>query len=428
MIITLNDETLNISDVAQIVLPAENVVPKAYNEVVIDAIDNPIDCLPLKDINLENKSICIIVDDWGRPTPAGEFLPDVLSRLNSAGAKDKDITIVTASGMHEPMEAADLLLKVGEEAFKRVRCVSHDAGNNEMLEYVGISDMGSPVWVNKYVAKADFKIALGRIHPHCCYGYEGGYKMIVPGVASFETIIRDHSLNFSKYSNYGEILNNPSRREAEAIGKMVGIDFLVNFVMNFRQEPVVAYGGTPDAVFNKGVDFGERHVWCNKTVDKSDIVIISSNEDGNTSLSNNPIYYIGLAQIICKPDAIIIAKMNYVNKKKEFVNGEALEDMSLPELLRLHEKRNWSFSSRKVQHTIKSIRGEYFYRRAFELRSQRLFLVTDKYSENQLQKWNASRYETLQNAYDTAVRDIKNPKITVIPEAHQTLPLINYSI
>lgn len=46
-----------------------------------------------------------MVDDWGRPTPCGDFLPSVLDRLNAAGAADDHITIVTASGMHDPMES-----------------------------------------------------------------------------------------------------------------------------------------------------------------------------------------------------------------------------------------------------------------------------------------------------------------------------------
>ena len=50
------------------------------------------------------------------------------------------------------------------------------------------SELGTPIWVNRHVAEADFRVAIGRIAPHEAYGYEGGYKMIVPGVASFETI------------------------------------------------------------------------------------------------------------------------------------------------------------------------------------------------------------------------------------------------
>ena len=107
-----------------------------------------------------------MVDDWGRPTPCGDFLPSVLDRLNAAGAADDHITIVTASGMHDPMDDDRMIAKVGLEAFRRVRCISHDGGNESMLAFFGVTPMGTPVWVNRYVAEADFKMAFGRIYPH----------------------------------------------------------------------------------------------------------------------------------------------------------------------------------------------------------------------------------------------------------------------
>src|SRR5204863_1555596 len=179
------------------------------------------------------KRIAVMTDDWGRPTPASEMIPLVLDELHAAGAEDKLITFVTASGMHDPMKPADLERKLGRETVERFRCISHDAGDHRLLAFVGASELGTPIWVNRYVAEADFRVAIGRIAPHEAYGYEGGYKMIVPGVASFETILRDHSMNFSRFCVPG-VHGNPRRREADAIGTQVGIDFVLNVVVNSR--------------------------------------------------------------------------------------------------------------------------------------------------------------------------------------------------
>ena len=64
-----------------------------------------------------------MTDDWGRPTPASEVIPLVLEELHAAGAEDDCITFVTASGMHVPMNQADLERKLGKDTIARFRCI-----------------------------------------------------------------------------------------------------------------------------------------------------------------------------------------------------------------------------------------------------------------------------------------------------------------
>jgi nickel-dependent lactate racemase len=296
-----------------------------------------------------------------------------------------------------------------------------------MLSFVGITDLGTPVWVNKYVAEADFKIALGRIYPHCTYGYEGGYKMIVPGVASFETIIRDHSLNFSPRSDYGILRNNPSRGEADAVGRMVGLDFLVNFVINWDGRPVAAFGGSVEAVFPAGVALGQRKVWSCTTGGKpADITILCNPDMADLSLSNNPTYYIGLAMAVTKPDGIVISTMDYVPQKDTFVAGHNLDAIAFGELIRLHEQRDWHLDKRQVQHALKSVRSVFYKRRIFEFRTQRLLLVSNTYPNSCLEKWQARQFPTIQEAYDAAAAGKSNPTVLALPDAKHTLPLMDY--
>lgn len=427
MLIKLAEQEVNMPEGAIIGLPPKGAEPIPFAKVVGDALDNPLDILPLAKWDLKGKKVAILVDDWGRPTPCGEFLPGVLKRLNEAGASDQNITIITASGMHDPMNDEDMRRKVGNEAFLRVRCISHDGGNPEMLSFIGITDLGTPIWVDKYVAEADFKIALGRIYPHSNYGYEGGYKMIVPGVSSFETILRDHSLNFSPFSDFGILKSNPSREEADAVGRKVGLDFVVNFVMNWDAQPVAAFAGTAEAVFPAGVAFGQRNVWGCVTGGKlADITILCNKEMGDLSLSNNPTYYIGLAMSVTKPGGIVISTMDYLPVKRSIVCGYDLDTLSFGELIRLHEKRDWNIDRRQIQHVIKSIRGAFYRRRIFEFRPQKLYLVSNTYPRSCLEKWNACQFSTIQQAYNAAAVGKDNPTVLVLPDAKHTLPLVEY--
>lgn len=428
MKLRLLEQEIEVPENTLITRPPVAPAAQTFAQAACEAMDHPLDKPPLGAWDMKGKKVAVLVDDWGRPTPCSEFLPEVLKRLRAAGAAYEEITIVTASGMHEPMDDADLLRKVGPEAFTTVRCVSHDGGNPEQLAYCGITPLGTPVWINRYVTQADIRIALGRIYPHGNYGYEGGYKMIVPGVSSFETILRDHSLNFSPLSTCGVLDGNPSRAEADAVGAMVGIDFLVNFVIDWDARPVKAFGGTVESVFSAGVDYGQRRVWAATTGGKrADITLLCHREMGDLSLSNNPSYYVGLAKGITREGGIVISTMQYMPGKRCMVQGVDLDALSIGELLRLHEKRDWNLSPREIQHIIKTIRGAFYRRRELECRPQPLYLTCPGFPYALLQRWNATQFDGIQAALDAATAVRRDPVIVVIPDAKHTLPLVEYS-
>ena len=49
--------------------------------------------------------------------------------------------------------------------------------------------------INKLYNKADLKILTGYVEPHFFFGFAGGSKSIVPGIAGAETIQNNHSAN-----------------------------------------------------------------------------------------------------------------------------------------------------------------------------------------------------------------------------------------
>jgi lactate racemase len=162
------------------VLRSKNPKGGSWPDVVAQALAKALGKAPLRSHSLRGKRIALMTDDWGRPTPASEVIPHVLDELHAARAEDRLITFKTASGMHDPMKPADLERELGREIVQRYRCISYDAGDHRMLSFVGTSELGRPIWVNHHVSEADFKLAIGRIAPHEAYGYEGGYKVIVP--------------------------------------------------------------------------------------------------------------------------------------------------------------------------------------------------------------------------------------------------------
>ena len=135
--------------------------------------------------------------------------------------------------------------------------------------------MGTPVWVNRYVAEADYRIGLGRVFPHTTHGYEGGYKLILPGVVGFDTILRDHSFNFASTSVPG-VRDNPSRAETDNVGRMVGIDFLINVVVNHEALPCKAFAGAVEPVYARAVAYGDREIWGADVDRMADITLVTA--------------------------------------------------------------------------------------------------------------------------------------------------------
>jgi nickel-dependent lactate racemase len=399
-----------------------------FAELMKKALDNPVGAERLESIGLAGKKIAVIVDDWARPTPAYEFIPEIIARLEKAGATDENICFVTASGMHDPMSEADLRRKLGDDTVNRFFCHSHDSGSREHLSFVGITEMGTPVWVNKYVAEADFVIAVGRVYPHIAYGYEGGYKMIVPGVASNETILRDHGMNFSSRSVYGNVKRNPSRDEADAVGRLVGIEYLINYVIGFDKEPHMAFAGRVESVFKECVKYGEEKVWATRIGKKADITILCAGDEADRGIEENPTYYVGLALDVTKPDGIIIVIMDEaIQQNKRLLEGIDLGALSDSELIYLHEKRNWTANDRDVQSYVKSIRSEYYDRYVMCMHPQNMYIVADTFSPAKLARYNAQRFDCVNAALEYALKSKPGADILVIPEGRTTFPIEEYS-
>ena len=79
---------------------------------------------------------------------------------------------------------------------------------------------------------AFMKAGNGNLEFHYFVGYSGGAKALAPGVCGRSTISNNHKHFLKPGAKAGIIEENPVREEIEEIGEMVGIDFIVNAVLN----------------------------------------------------------------------------------------------------------------------------------------------------------------------------------------------------
>ena len=240
-------------------------------EAVEYALNNPIGAPCLEKLIQKGKKVVIVTSDISRPMPSYEVLPGVLDRLYKAGIPSQDITVVLALGSHRKHTEEEKKKLVGERCYQEVRCVDSDIND---CVFFGKTKNGTPVDITREVAEADFRICLGNIEFHYFAGYSGGAKAIMPGVASYDAIQINHRLMVQESSCAGRLEGNQLREDIEEAGSMVGIDYIVNVVLDEHKKIVYCIAGEVTEAHRVGCRYLDK-MYRKKIDARADIVMVS---------------------------------------------------------------------------------------------------------------------------------------------------------
>ena len=162
-------------------------------QAAIEAMRHPIGCRPLQEMFRKGDKVCLVIADvtrtWNR---SSEYVIHVVNELNLAGVPDEDMYIVFAQGTHREQTPEEDIRVVGGEVARRIRMYQHHCRNNDELTCVGTTKLGTKVLLNKHVVAADKIVIIDGITAHLFAGYGGGRKLILPGVAGWDTIQENH--------------------------------------------------------------------------------------------------------------------------------------------------------------------------------------------------------------------------------------------
>ena len=202
------------------------------------------------------KSAAIVVDDLSRPTPAARVIPFLLHELAAAGVPSSEIRFVVGGGSHRPLTDEEVAKKIGTDVAATYQASSHDFMSGD-LRALGSLDSGMPIYLNRVVADADFKICLGGIYPHGSVGFGGGAKLVVPGIAGFATMFYFHSFSPSRgHAVIERQGSEPDHRDfSEAVAGVLGLDVIANVVINSRREICGLFVGDFVQAHRKGARF-----------------------------------------------------------------------------------------------------------------------------------------------------------------------------
>jgi len=207
-------------------------------KVIREAIKNPIGCPPLGEIVKKKSSpqtVCIVVSDATRPVPSHFILEALVKDLNEYGIENAYIDVLIATGLHRVCNQDEIQRIVGKEiARSKINVINHVANDKSFLKYLGESSNGSPIYINKRFFEADLKILTGYVEPHFFFGFSGGRKSLVPGIAGKETIINNHSAKMiaSPFARFGIYKENPMHKQSLEIAEKVEVNFIVNICIN----------------------------------------------------------------------------------------------------------------------------------------------------------------------------------------------------
>jgi len=250
---------------------------KDASEVIQRAVKNPIGTKQLGEILAakgKGDNIVIVVDDHTRNAPTEMMLDALAEEIGQH--KDKNVSLLVACGTHPPPSTGDLRRILGKyyrHNHSQFKVMIHDCDAHDLV-YVGTTARGTPVRLNRAYMDADIRILTGDITLHYYAGFGGGRKSILPGIASRETIRKNHALLIDERARTANIEDNPVHLDMSEAASFAPPDFVLNTVADASGDVVAAYAGELNAVFTKGAAVA-KELFLHKT-GLFDVLVVSA--------------------------------------------------------------------------------------------------------------------------------------------------------
>lgn len=226
--------------------------------------------------------VLIITQDHTRVNGKDRVLPWLLDLFNSYGIPDDRIRVLIGLGSHRKPSDEVARDTVGP-AYDRVNVIHHDTSGP--MVNCGKTSAGTEVLVNAELRKAGLVILFSSVVHHYFAGYGGGRKLIVPGIASLESIASNHSLTWDPKGHgrhhmvkSGSLDGNPVSDDMLECARLAldGVNYIsINTVLTPKKEFGYFVAGEIFDTHKNACDFADAHfvIPCDHP---ADIVIASA--------------------------------------------------------------------------------------------------------------------------------------------------------
>lgn len=249
------------------------------------------------------------------------------------------------------------------------------------------------------------------IDAHQFMGFTAGVKGAVIGLGGRPTITGNHARLFCPGAELGRLEDNPARLDLEDIGRIIGVDMIVNVALNDKKQVVKAVAGHPIEAHRQGTEFAKGVFGV--PMKPADIVIASPGgfpKDINLYQAQKALT--PASQIVKEGGTIIL-----VAKCIEGTGEESFEqEMSLYK------------TPREVVESVASrefvIGPHKAYLWARTLAKARTIIVSDQISPSLAKTLMVEVVSSLQEALDMALPNYTFPIVAVLPNASSMIPII----
>jgi nickel-dependent lactate racemase len=199
--------------------------------------------LPLRELARPGQTVAISVCDITRPMPSSRVLPVLLAELEHV-PRDR-ISILVATGTHRSNTVEELEGMLGAEVVRNYPVINHRSFRPQTLGYRGTLPSGIPVWLNSIWLESDVRITTGFVEPHFFAGFSGGPKLVAPGLAGFDTIMKLHSAPLIAHpqATWGITHGNPIHDAIREVATLSGVDFSLDVTLNRDHEISSVHAG-----------------------------------------------------------------------------------------------------------------------------------------------------------------------------------------
>ncbi|HWQ78002.1 MAG TPA: lactate racemase domain-containing protein [Anaerovoracaceae bacterium] len=252
-----------------------NSFPAMSDDDIIRSIQNTIGSPTLYELARKASQVAIILEDHTRFTPLKTAVDFTLSELERAGIRSGNILMIGASATHRPTTREDIAKKISAKALNKVRVIEHKVLCRESLAYIGTTSRGTPVYLNAEACACDLMIGIGGIAPHGSVHFGGGAKLLLPGIAGFDTIRHNHTQIDQDLDFTGDAIR-PMRLDMEEAVSMTNYRFNISGLIGHDGALADMVSGDPILAHREGMKKGKRlyYVPIGK---KADLVVACSN-------------------------------------------------------------------------------------------------------------------------------------------------------
>ncbi|SHI80442.1 Nickel-dependent lactate racemase [Dethiosulfatibacter aminovorans DSM 17477] len=390
-----------------------------FEKTLIEKLDNPTGCKRLKEMVSPDHKILILIEDNTRDTPVYKILPVLIGYLTNVDVKLENIEILTAPGTHRIMTEDEIIEKVGNEIYGKIKISQHEFDKKEDLVDLGFVEVGErriPVNVNKKVQEFDFIIGIGNIVPHSDAGFSGGAKIVQPGICGYSTTAATHiAAALLDEIPLGDV-ESPCRAGMEKVAKKVGLSFIINTVKNYENEVIDIVVGDFIKAHREGAMISKKSYGV-EIPELADIVVVNS-------FPCDIDYWQALKGLISAYFAV--NRGGHIIFATPCTEGLAHNHPKFRDWLKLSydEARDLAKTLSPDDEKADLISADLAICNSRIREKARISVVTDGLSDEDCDILNYKKVDTLQNAVDAALSENPDSKVGILSLGGICLPIL----